>query len=206
MFKRSKFFVICFLLLLTGCSVNNSLPELEVAFNGGYGQVEVGGRYAGVEFHKSRPIPSRISFYYPVANSIDLSTDYWKRYESLPMNFLLKSGNQTDSLGKVPYEYSYAPYKVDFKNSESGLSLEFSYNFCEDLPLLVLSIRIKNVSDRFKEFELQSYLNTAIRSSHTYSALNPDNERYSNDYSLARNRDRRLSRELRRGAQRGGAR
>jgi len=45
-------------------------------FDGHFGQVEVGGRYAGAEFHRSRPLPSRISFYYPVANSIELSTGY----------------------------------------------------------------------------------------------------------------------------------
>src|SRR5437870_13328446 len=53
-------------------------------FDRHYGQVEVGGRYVGAEFHRSRPLPSRISFYYPVANSIDLSTDYLRRDESLP--------------------------------------------------------------------------------------------------------------------------
>ena len=45
----------------------------------------MGGPFAGAEFHESRPLPSRISFYYPVANSIDLSTDYWKRGDSRPM-------------------------------------------------------------------------------------------------------------------------
>ena len=51
----------------------------ETVFTGKFGQVEVGGRYAGAEFHGSRPLPSRISFFYPVANSVDLSKDYWKR-------------------------------------------------------------------------------------------------------------------------------
>ncbi|HPR87551.1 MAG TPA: hypothetical protein PL181_05970, partial [bacterium] len=47
---------------------------LAASFSGMRGQVEVGGPCAGAEFHGSRPLPARISFYYPVANSIDLST------------------------------------------------------------------------------------------------------------------------------------
>ena len=47
--------------------------------------VEVGGPFAGAEFHHSRPVPTRISFYSPVANSVDLSTDYWQRWESIPV-------------------------------------------------------------------------------------------------------------------------
>jgi hypothetical protein len=53
---------------------------IAVAFHGGYGSIEVGGPYAGFESHHSRPLPSRISFYAPVANSMDLSTDYWRRH------------------------------------------------------------------------------------------------------------------------------
>ena len=43
------------------------------------GQIEIGSPYVGIEIHKSFPLLNRISFYYPVANSIDISTDYWKR-------------------------------------------------------------------------------------------------------------------------------
>ncbi|MDH3251638.1 MAG: hypothetical protein OEM41_02535, partial [Ignavibacteria bacterium] len=34
--------------------------QLAVKFTGKRGQVEVGGPFAGVEFHESRPLPSRI--------------------------------------------------------------------------------------------------------------------------------------------------
>src|SRR5512140_3064290 len=65
--------------------IASSNDPLSYRFTGQRGQVEVGGPYVGMEFHHSRPSPSRISFYYPVANSIDLSTDYWKRGDSRPM-------------------------------------------------------------------------------------------------------------------------
>ncbi|MEZ4763341.1 MAG: hypothetical protein R3C26_09140 [Calditrichia bacterium] len=46
--------------------------DIAVPFAGKRGQVEVGGNFAGAAFHHSRPLPSRISFFYPVANSLDL--------------------------------------------------------------------------------------------------------------------------------------
>jgi hypothetical protein len=72
-------FVALSVALLSIGTVFSQTPAdpLSYSFDKHYGQVEVGGRYVGAEFHESRPIPSRISFYYPVANSIDLSTDYW---------------------------------------------------------------------------------------------------------------------------------
>ena len=158
---KLKLYFICLLFIAVSTNSTQS-PGPDISFNGGYGQLEVGGRFAGIEFHKSRPIPSRISFYYPVANSLDLSTDYWKRYKSLPLNFVLKSGNQTDSLGKIPYPYTYTPYHASFRNVESNLQLNFSYDFCEDLPVVILKLNIKNISNKANDFELQSGLNPAM--------------------------------------------
>ena len=56
------------------------------------GQIEIGSRYVGVEIHKSFPLLNRISFYYPVANSIDVSTDYWTREKFRIMSLGLKVG------------------------------------------------------------------------------------------------------------------
>lgn len=175
-----------FMLLTAACTDSTQPPKLEIQFAGGYGQLEVGGRFAGVEFHKSRPLPSRISFYYPVANSLDLSTDYWKRYESLPLNLLLKSGTKIDSLGKIPYPYSYTPYHADFSNIESNLRINFSYDFCEDLPVIILKLNIKNISNEANDFELQSRLVPAIRSSHTYSVINPTHVQYNDNLAIAK--------------------
>ena len=182
----ARYCLLFSLAILIACTNSKQSKELEVQFSAGYGQLEVGGQYAGVEFHKSRPLPSRISFYYPVANSLDISTDYWKRYESLPINFILKSGNQTDSLGKIPYDYTYTPYQTKFKKIESDLEFNFSYNFCEDLPLIVLKINIKNVSNKAKDVDLQSHLDPTIRTSHTYSTIKPTDLWYNDDFSIAK--------------------
>lgn len=71
---RFTFFALVTISALTQDNKNNRDP-LEYFFDKKYGQVEVGGPYVGAEFHESRPLPLRISFYYPVANSIDVSTD-----------------------------------------------------------------------------------------------------------------------------------
>lgn len=89
---HNSFIIVRQLSVVAVCFIINALPAqsqqtgpLEYAFDKHYGQVEVGGVFAGAEFHNSRPLPSRISLYYPVANSIDLSTDYWKRGDSRPV-------------------------------------------------------------------------------------------------------------------------
>src|ERR1041385_3564458 len=93
---------------------------LEYTFTGRYGQVEVGGKYAGAEFHGSRPLPSRISFYYPVANSIDLSTDYWRRDESLPMALAIAiDGGERRWMGREGWSYLLSPHRVRFEKDES---------------------------------------------------------------------------------------
>ena len=83
---------------LFGQEDDATLNNLAVKFNGKYGQVEVGGNFVGAEFHHSRSLPSRISFYYPVANSIDLSTDYWKRDESQPFRIRLNFNGQIEEI------------------------------------------------------------------------------------------------------------
>src|ERR1044071_9694523 len=84
-----------------------SVPGRSYRFERGYGQVEVGGRSVGVECQRGRPIPSRVSFYYPVANSIDLSTDYWRRDESLPFAIGLQiNGGERRWLGRDAWSYT----------------------------------------------------------------------------------------------------
>jgi len=86
-----------------------------IHFAGGCGQVELGGPFVGFESHNSFPLPIRISFYYPVANSIDLSTDYWHREQSRPMYIGLKIGDAPKLwIGLEPYEHDLTPYSVSF--------------------------------------------------------------------------------------------
>jgi len=189
-FFRPKYivhnFLLCSLILIFACSANRKQVKLDVQFDGGYGQLEIGSKFVGIEFHKSRPLPSRISYYYPVANSIDLSTDYWKRYESLPLNFLFTSNGQTDSLGKIPYSYSYTPYHAEFNNVESNFDIRFLYDFCEEMPVSVLKIFIKNISGKSRDVTLESHLNTLLRTSHTYATVKPEKVLYDDNSALAK--------------------
>lgn len=139
-------------------------------FDGHYGQVEVGGRYAGAEFHHSRPIPSRISFYYPVANSIDLSTDYWKRDVSLPMAIGVKIGNAGRRwIGKEPWSYTVSPHKVLFERSEGEIQYSLKYEFCLNEPAMVFSLTIKNFSTHVVPLEIYTHLVTCLRTCQTYA-------------------------------------
>jgi hypothetical protein len=66
--------------------------QLKINYKGD-AKIEVGGPFVGIEIHHSYPLLQRISFFYPVANSLDESTDYWKRDTSFIMQLGLKIGN-----------------------------------------------------------------------------------------------------------------
>ncbi len=155
-------------------------------FDKHYGQVEVGGRYAGIEFHKSWPTPSRISFYYPVANSVEFSNDYWKRYESMPFDIKLKIGGKEVQLGREPYDYQYVPYAVDFTRSFDDYRVSFDYEFCDNMPVAVMTLNIKDTSKERAwkdtlEYSLEIALKTSIHTCHTYALLDKANVSYTND-------------------------
>ncbi len=139
-------------------------------FDKGYGQVEVGGRFVGAEFHDSRPLPSRISFYYPVANSIDLSTDYWKRGESQPMVVGLRIGTEPQRwIGKEPWAYALSPHRVKFERKENDLSFSISYEFCLNEPAMVAILRIRNDAAHPISVDVCTYLRLSLRTCQTYA-------------------------------------
>ncbi|MGA7160260.1 MAG: amylo-alpha-1,6-glucosidase [Bacteroidota bacterium] len=143
---------------------------LSYFFDRHYGQVEVGGRFAGAEFHESRPIPSRISFYYPVANSIDVSTDYWKRGNSLPFALGVRAGREAKRwLGREPWDYVLSPHKVTFHRRESELEYFLSYEFCMNQPAMVVSIKVKNISGGNIPVEVYTHLLLSLRTCQTYA-------------------------------------
>ena len=146
---------------------------LPVSFDGRHGQIEVGGPYAGAEFHYSRPLPARISFYYPVANSIDLSRDYWRRGESRPLRLTLRRGNAVDSLGRGPCPYRYTPFFAEFTETLTGVQARYSYRFCRDLPVMVLELALTNTSQEAQEFILESELECLLRTCQTYAEMRP---------------------------------
>jgi len=142
---------------------------LSYFFDGQRGQVEVGGRYAGFEFHHSRPVPSRISFFYPVANSIDVSTDYWKRDNSLPwaIGFRIGTG-KAEWINNQSWSYHLSPHKVTFVKNAGGLQWSVSYEFCLNEPAAVASIVVRNVSGQPVAIELYTHLLMSLRTCQTY--------------------------------------
>ena len=159
--------------------------ELAVSFDDKYGQIEIGGKYVGAEFHNSFPLPSRISFYYPVANSIDLSTDYWKRDESQPLNLRLAFDGITEQLGIEPFSYRYAPFFVEFKQTKSTHQTIISYYFCEDLPVMIFRLKIKNLLKEEKEVKLTSHMKCSLRTCHRYSFKKEAKISYQKDGEIA---------------------
>ena len=161
--------VIVATLLQAGHGGTPKRAELTYFFDRGYGQVEVGGRYVGMEFHDSRPLPSRISFYYPVANSIDLSTDYWRRADSHPLALGIRvCGGKKEWLGREPWAYSLSPHTVSFHRESKGLVYRISYEFCLTEPAAVMTVTIRNSSVNPLSIDLYSHLRLALRTCQTY--------------------------------------
>lgn len=143
---------------------------LEVRFGGRPAQIEVGGAFVGVEMHGSSPLLQRISFYYPVANSADLSTDYWQRDRTRVMSLGLRVGDgPKEWIGLEPWGVHLTPYAVTLEQDDEERRVAVSYRFCQDKPGMVARIEITNNSAQLQAFELYSHLELSLRTSHTYA-------------------------------------
>jgi hypothetical protein len=164
--------ILCFgIMVAKGQTQSPQKNSPEYSFDKLYGQVEVGGRYAGAEFHDSRPLPSRISFYYPVANSIDLSTDYWKRGDSQPMIVGIQIGKgERRWIGREPWPYIVSPHKVVFQQRESEIGHSIKYEFCLNEPALIRTITLKNVTNKLLTVSAFTYLKPTLRTCQTYAS------------------------------------
>ncbi len=160
---------VCAIIVGTCQAQTDPKEDLAFRFSRKYGQVEVGGNYAGAEFHHSRPLPSRISFYYPVANSIDLSTDYWKRGDSEPFKLFVDVDGRTDTIGTKPCGYSWTPYEAYFTDNRGGYKVGISYQFCDDIPFMVVKMEFTNLSKANKTFHVRTSLSTVLRTCQTYA-------------------------------------
>ena len=180
-FRNSFNFVI---IILTLCIFTGHASDLDIFFDGKHGQIEVGSKYVGVEFHHSRPLPSRISFYYPVANSLDLSRDYWKRDESMPFALTVAYDDKIDSIGYKSFVYRYTPFSVVFMEKLEDYHLQISYDFCENIPVLVYSVILENRSEESKKFKIQTETQIILRTCHTYNFKEATSSAYSNDRQL----------------------
>ncbi|MCJ7553007.1 MAG: hypothetical protein MUO34_03900, partial [Ignavibacteriaceae bacterium] len=108
-------FVSLIILLITFRITGQNEDLLTIESVKEVGQIEVGSPYVGIEIHKSFPLLNRISFYYPVANSIDISEDYWKRENFRIMSIGLKVGDSPKRfLKNQVYKVSQTPYSVSF--------------------------------------------------------------------------------------------
>jgi hypothetical protein len=136
-------------------------------------QIEVGGPIAGVEFHGSRPVPSRISFYSPVANSVDLSTDYWKRGDSRPLLLGIKFDSQPRRwLGKEPWEHVVAPQSARFERQDGDLFESISYEFGVSDLATAMTLRFENKGTVPHTLELYAHLALTLRSCQSYARIN----------------------------------
>lgn len=165
----SKIFIVSISLMIVSCShLRESKPDLAVNFDGD-AKIEVGGSYVGASFHHSCMIPQRISFFYPVANSIDHSHDYWTRDTSFIADWKLKIGDSPAiEIGKEPAEFDLTPYAVSFHDNSENYSIKADYRFCHEKPAMVLSIRIVNTSTKSQNFQFGTQLRTSIRTCHTF--------------------------------------
>ncbi len=141
-------------------------------FSGLYGQVEVGGPFAGAEFHGSRPLPSRISLYEPAANSIDMSRDYWKRGESAPFLAGVRiNGGPARHVGLEPWAYTLSPHRVRFHHDDQPLQWTSTYEFLEGFPGLVWTLSCENRTQGPLRIEVYVQCRTVLRTCQTYAWL-----------------------------------
>ncbi len=177
--------IFLMVLLLTFTVYGQDNSSLTIESTKEVGQIEVGSPYIGIEIHKSFPLLNRISFYYPVANSIDISEDYWKRENFRIMSIGLKVGDSEKKfLNKQTYQVLQTPYSVSFTGNELDSDIKIKYEFCKSEPAMVITYEITNTSDTDKNYEVYTRLETTIRTSHTYKTIDSAYTEYQKNGSI----------------------
>ena len=187
-YKYSQIGFISFLILfMTFVITAQDKNLLTIESTKEVGQIEVGGPYVGIEIHKSFPLLNRISFYYPVANSIDISEDYWKRENFRIMSLGLKTGDSPKRfLKNQVYKVSQTPFSVSFNGNDSESEIEITYEFCKNEPAMVITCEITNSSETEKEYEVYTRLDAALRTSHTYNVVDSGYTEFQKQGSIIR--------------------
>lgn len=143
--------------------------KLKVDFHGS-AQIELGGPYVGIEMHHGSPLISRISLFYPVANSIDKSNDYWTRDTSQVLYLGLKVGTSPKKwIEHTPFPFEQTPFSIEFQKEIDGILIKISYHFCQDKPAMVVKYELKNTLSENRDVEFYTHLETSLKTSHTYS-------------------------------------
>ena len=185
--KYSSIVIVSLIILITSIVKGQDKNLLTIESTKEVGQIEVGSPYVGIEIHKSFPLLNRISFYYPVANSIDISEDYWKREDFRIMNVGLKVGDTPKGFLKNQiYKVSQTPYSVSFTGNDFDSEIKIKYEFCKSQPAMVITYEIVNTSDTEKEYEVYTRLETTLRTSHTYKIIDSAYTEFEEDGSIIR--------------------
>lgn len=164
---------------LSNSEVINLREQLSFQFKG-KSQIEVGGPFVGIEFHNGLPLPQRVSFFYPVANSVDNSTDYWFRDTTHILNIYTKTNdNEYESIVSQNWSYKLTPYRVEFMNDDNELQIKISYEFCKTLSAFIIQCNVTNTSIVENKYSLRTSFSTGLRTCHTYDFVSPDNSAYS---------------------------
>jgi hypothetical protein len=147
-------------------------PALEIDSVCESAQIEVGGPFVGIEMHHSSPLLNRISLFYPVANSIDLSTDYWQRSESRVTFLGLKVGRgPKEWVGLNPFGFRLTPFSVMLHTVDDRRAVRVSYQFCREKPAMVTRLEITSNLSEPALFEVYTHLEASLRTSHTYALI-----------------------------------
>jgi len=168
--------ILCFCLTaLISCQRNkyqDLYDQLKINYIGD-ASIEVGGPYNGVAFHHSSCMPQRISFYYPVANSIDISTDFWHRDTTHILAAAITFGEeQKEWLGDKAWEINLTPYQVEFVKSDTVKSVNIIYQFLKSKPAMVISYTIRNRTNKECNVSFETHLETSLRTCHTFKKVN----------------------------------
>lgn len=119
-------------------------------------------------------VPQRISFFYPVANSIDRSEDYWHRDTSFVADWFLQIGNNLPiEISKQPSKFQQTPYSVKFFNEGENYSIVTDYQFCKDKSAMIVGIKLTNPTEQVKSYKFDTRVWPLFRTSHTYSRIYP---------------------------------
>lgn len=180
--RKSLILILLFSIIILSEDETNSL-KIKSSYE--VGQIEVGGPYVGIEIHKSFPMINRISFYYPVANSIDISEDYWKRENYRIMSMGLKIGNEPKFiLEEEAWKVLQTPYDVEFHKNIFNSEIKIKYEFLKTKPAVAADFIITNNSDSSKTYEVYLRFETILRTSHTYDLFDSGISRISDDKKL----------------------